>query len=79
MPVSKTLVGSILDLPEPIRSQSLARMNMTAEEFEAHQAGCRAWVAEAQRRYENGEPASTWQNDEAGSASISVVKDWEPS
>ena len=67
---------SILDAPEPVRSQSLARMGMTAEEFEAHQAGCRAIAAEMQRRFENGEPASTWQNDAAGSADVSVVKDW---
>jgi hypothetical protein len=52
---------------------------MTAEEFAAHQAGREALIAEAQRRFESGEEkASTWQNDEAGSADISVVKDWQP-
>ena len=72
-------MSSILDLPEPARSAALARRGMTAEEFAAHQAGREALIAEAQRRFESGEEkASTWQNDEAGSADISVVKDWQP-
>jgi hypothetical protein len=69
--------GSILDLPEPMRSISLARMGMTAEEFEAHQAGIWAELMARQARFEAGrESASTWQNDEDGSAQPVVVTDW---
>jgi hypothetical protein len=85
MPKSKTLVGSILDLPEPIRSQSLARRGMTAAEFEAHQAGREALIAEAQaplrKRGETTASGSEGDDEDIDvkSASISVVRDWEPS
>ena len=65
---------SILDLPEPMRSISLARMGMTAKEFEAHEAGIDAELAARQARFEAGmEAASTWQTDEAGSANPVVI------
>lgn len=38
--------GSILDCDEPVRSQSLARLGQTAEEFAAHMAAIEASVAE---------------------------------
>ena len=66
--------GSILDLPEPQRSQALARRGMTAEEFAAHMAGIEAELAARQARFEAGEEsASTWQVDEDGSANPVVV------
>jgi hypothetical protein len=50
---------------------------MDAEEFAAHMAGIEAELAARQARFEAGrESASTWQNDEAGSADVSVVTDW---
>jgi hypothetical protein len=68
--------SSILDLPEPLRSASLARMGMTAEEFEAHEAGIDAELDARQARFESGEEtASTWQTDEDGSANPVVVND----
>ncbi len=70
--------GSILDLPEPQRSQALARRGMTADEFAAHMAGIEAELAACQARFESGEEtASTWQTDEAGSAQPVVVQDWQ--
>jgi hypothetical protein len=46
---------SILDLPEPLRSQALAARDMTAEEFTAHMAGIEANERELQRQLESGE------------------------
>jgi hypothetical protein len=46
---------SILDLPEPIRSQALAEMDMTAEEYAAYDAGLVAADAEAERMIAAGE------------------------
>lgn len=46
---------SILDLPEPLRSQALAERGMTAEEFSAHMAGRIAHEEELRRQVESGE------------------------
>jgi hypothetical protein len=46
---------SVLDLPEPLRSQALAERGMTAEEFEAHMAGLEANERELDRMVEAGE------------------------
>lgn len=67
---------SILDLPEPIRSKSLADMGMTADEFAAHMAACDLIYAEKDAAVAAGlVKPSTWQTDEAGSAQPIVVED----
>ena len=44
--IGMVLMSSILDLPEPIRSESLCSIGMTAEEFQAHMDGWEASEAE---------------------------------
>jgi hypothetical protein len=46
---------SILDLPEPLRSQALAERGMTAEEFAAYMEGRIAHEEELRRQVESGE------------------------
>lgn len=46
---------SVLDLPEPVRSETLAEMGMTAEEYAAFDAGRSAAEAEEERMFESGE------------------------
>ena len=46
---------SILDLPEPLRSKVLAEMDMTVEEYLAHDAGIDAALAEEERALAAGE------------------------
>jgi hypothetical protein len=41
---------SVLDLPEPLRSQTLKSMNMTAEECAAHLDGLSAIAREMEQR-----------------------------
>lgn len=37
---------TILDLPEPLRSQSLAKLGMTEQQFRDNMAAVEAWSAE---------------------------------
>jgi hypothetical protein len=46
---------SILDLPEPLRSQALAERGMTADEFTAYMEGREAHERELRRQVESGE------------------------
>jgi hypothetical protein len=46
---------SVLDLPEPLRSQALAERGMTADEFAAYMAGRIAHEEELRRQVESGE------------------------
>lgn len=70
----------VLDLPEPVRSETLALFGMTAEEFRAHQAGIAAAFAERDAEVEAGLASpSAMHYDEDGEnelPGVSVVKDW---
>jgi hypothetical protein len=66
---------SILDLPEPKRSEALARFGMTAEEFAAHMAGIDAEWEEREARIASGEVRPARHPDEFGDAVPVVVED----
>lgn len=68
---------SILDLPEPLRSERLRDLGMTAEEFAAHMAGWQATIAEkmaaAEAAGELDRPQA--RDDDAADAAVSFVPD----
>lgn len=55
MPELEVKSWSILDLPEPKRTEVCARLGYTVEEFAAHQAGCVEQEMELRAAFERGE------------------------